>query len=66
MLIDHAYLQSNIFFDMPLDVKEQVANPPGPKPQREWTGVSIESIAKLSTDEKIRAMVDIKLKTLPS
>jgi len=48
---------------MPLDVKEQVANPPGPKPQRGWTGVSIESTAKLSTDERIRAMVDIKVNT---
>jgi len=62
-LIDHAYLQSKNFFDMPLDVKEQVANPPGPKPQRGWTGVSIESTAKLSTDERIRAMVDIKVNT---
>jgi hypothetical protein len=56
------FCQSKRFFDQPIELKNEVMNPPGPKPQRGYTGVGIEFTSKLHKDEKIRAMSDAKVR----
>jgi hypothetical protein len=46
---------------MPQDLKSQVANPPGPSPQRGWTGVGIEATSRLTQEQRTLVLKDIKV-----
>lgn len=46
------------------EIKDEVANPPGPDPQRGWTGVGLESTSKLSRSEGSRLQSDAKVNSV--
>lgn len=54
-------MQSRKFFHKPHEVKAQVVNPPGPNPQRGWSGVGVETTSRLADDPRSRMLKDTKV-----
>ncbi|RHZ66409.1 hypothetical protein CDV55_104884 [Aspergillus turcosus] len=57
-LINHGFSEEDLkgifhwnkrFFELPLEQKACIANVPGPKPQRGWSGLGVEKTATLNT-----------------
>ncbi|KAI1759471.1 Clavaminate synthase-like protein [Hypoxylon sp. FL1150] len=58
--LNELFTWSKTFFNQPIDAKLEIPNETGPRPMRGYTGLSIEYVSKLSSDEKIRIMSDTK------
>ena len=50
-----------MFFDQPLEVKNEILNEPGPMPMHGYTPWRVEEVGKLRHDVKIRTMMDSKV-----
>jgi hypothetical protein len=50
-----------MFFDQPLEMKNEIPNDKGPKPMRGFTPWRVEEVGKLHHEDRIRLMTDSKV-----
>ncbi|KAI0099168.1 hypothetical protein GGR51DRAFT_536449 [Nemania sp. FL0031] len=58
--LNEAFAWSNKFFRQPVEEKNKIANEPGPKPVRGYSGVSVEYASRLVDDKTSNPITDSK------
>ncbi|KAI1272091.1 hypothetical protein F5Y07DRAFT_310961 [Xylaria sp. FL0933] len=58
--LDEVFTWSKIFFNQPVEAKNEVANVTGPKPVRGYSGVSVEYVSRLVDDKTSKPITDSK------